>query len=78
MVSASGGMASICGVALRMALDHVLAQSVGFVVLDEPSSELNDEHAASLGGALRGQQRQVILVTHREGEEFVSDTVISL
>lgn len=78
MISASGGMASICGVALRMALDHVLAQSVGFVVLDEPSSELNDEHAASLAGALRAQQRQVILVTHREGEEFVSDTVISL
>ncbi len=78
MISASGGMASICGVALRMALDHVLSQSVGFVVLDEPSSELNDEHAASLAGALRAQQRQVILVTHREGEEFVSDTVISL
>lgn len=78
MISASGGMASICGVALRMALDSVLSQSVGFVVLDEPSSELNDEHAASLAGALRASQRQVILVTHRSGEEFVSDSVLTL
>jgi chromosome segregation ATPase len=72
MISASGGMSSICGVSLRMALDSVLSQSVGFVVLDEPSSELNDEHAASLAGALRAGDRQVILVTHRSGEEFVS------
>lgn len=78
MVTASGGMRSICGVALRLGLASILPQGTGFLVLDEPSSELNNEHAAALAGALRAQGRQVILVTHREGEEYVSDTVVRL
>lgn len=75
---ASGGQKSIMGVGLRLALASLLPQGCRFVVLDEPSAELNDEHAAALAGALRAQERQVILVTHREGDEFASDAVISL
>lgn len=78
MVCASGGQKSIVGVGIRIALATLLPQACRFVALDEPSAELNDEHAAALAGALRGQDRQVILVTHREGDEFASDAVVLL
>ncbi len=78
MVCASGGQKSIVGVGIRIALATLLPQACRFVALDEPSAELNDEHAAALAGALRGQERQVILVTHREGDEFASDAVVVL
>lgn len=78
MVCASGGQKSIVGVGIRIALATLLPQACRFVALDEPSAELNDEHAAALAGALRGQDRQVILVTHREGDEFASDAVVVL
>lgn len=78
IVCASGGQRSIIGAGLRIALATLLPQGCRFVVLDEPSAELNDEHAAALAGALRGQDRQVVLVTHREGDEFAADHVVVL
>ena len=76
--AASGGQKSIIGTALRCALPSLLPAGLGFVVLDEPSADLDTGHAAALAGALRATQRQVILVTHREGEEFLSDSVVVL
>lgn len=78
MVGASGGMKSICATGLRIGLDSLLPQGMGFMLLDEPSSELDESKAASMAGALRAQNRQVILVTHRQGEEFASDQVVVL
>lgn len=70
---ASGCQKSVIGTGIRIALDAVLSAGLGFIVLDEPSSDMDEHHAAALAGALRAQSRQVILVTHREGEEFSSD-----
>ena len=78
MLSASGGMQAISGVGMHLAMDTILPQGLGFLVLDEPSSELNDENAAALAGALKAHGRQVVLVTHRTGEEYVSDMVVTL
>lgn len=78
ILAASGGQRSIMGAGLRLALSSLLPTGLGFVVLDEPSADLNTEHAAALAGALRASNRQVILVTHREGEEFSSDAVVVL
>lgn len=75
---ASGGQKSIAGTGMRLALAELLPSALGFVVLDEPSSELNDEHSAALSGALRGAGRQVVLVTHRQGEQFNSDHLVEL
>lgn len=75
---ASGGQNSIAGVGLRLALASLLPCSLGFIVLDEPSSELDEEHAGALAAALRTQGKQVVLVTHSQGEEFVSDKVVIL
>lgn len=74
----SGGMRAICSTGVRIGMGAVQGQGLGFIVLDEPSSELNDEKAAAMSSALRATGKQIILVTHREGDEFSSDRVISL
>lgn len=74
----SGGMCQIAGTAVRLAMADLLPTGLGFVLLDEPSSELNDHYAALLAGALRTFDRQVVLVTHREGDEIAADEVIVL
>lgn len=75
---ASGGQKSIMGVGLRLALASLLPQGCRLVTLDEPSGDLNDEHAAMLTSALKSEGRQVILVTHRDGDEVMADKVITL
>lgn len=74
----SGGMAAIAGTGLKLALVELLPTAPGFLLLDEPSSELNDERAAALAGALRGRARQLVMVTHRTGEEFLADRLMEL
>lgn len=76
--AASGGQQSIMGVGLRLALASLLPQGCRLVTLDEPTGDLNDEHAAMLTSALAGQGRQVIMVTHREGDEIMADSVVTL
>lgn len=76
--AASGGQRSIIGIGLRLALASLLPQGAGLLVLDEPSAELNDEHAAALAGTLKAQGIQILLVTHREGEEFAADKTVVL
>jgi DNA repair exonuclease SbcCD ATPase subunit len=78
MVAASGGQAAIAGVGLRLSLPSVVASGSRIILLDEPSSELRDDVAAALAGALKAQDRQIILITHRQGEEFISDATIEL
>lgn len=78
ILAASGGQKAIAGVGLRVALSSLLPGVTCPVLLDEPSSELNDELAAALAGALRAVDRQVVLVTHREGEAFLSENIITL
>ena len=76
--AASGGQKSIVGTALRCALPSLLPAGLGFIALDEPSADLDTTHSAALAGALRAIERQVILITHREGEEYLSDSVVVL
>lgn len=74
----SGGMAAIAGTALKLSLGSCLPVSPGFILLDEPSSELDNDRAAALASALSTAGVQVILVTHRTGEEYVAGTVVTL
>ena len=74
----AGGLKAVAGVGLRLALASLLPSGVSLVLLDEPSAELADDTAAALAGALRATDRQVVLITHRQGEEYVSDKVVEL
>lgn len=69
----SGGMRAIAGTGLKLALSQF-----GFLLLDEASSELNNENAANLASALSGAERQVLMVTHREGEEYLAAQTIQI
>jgi ABC-type protease/lipase transport system fused ATPase/permease subunit len=71
-------MAAIAGTALKLSLGSCLPVSPGFILLDEPSSELDNDRAAALASALSTAGVQVILVTHRTGEEYVAGTVVTL
>lgn len=73
MAVVSGGMRAIAGTGLKLALSQL-----GFLILDEASSELNDANAANLAGALASSGKQVVLVTHRTGEEFIASQVLDL
>jgi DNA repair exonuclease SbcCD ATPase subunit len=74
----AGGFKAIAGVGLRLALASLLPAGMSLIVLDEPSSELRDDMAAALASVLRSQNRQIVMVTHRQGEEYTADTVIEL
>jgi DNA repair exonuclease SbcCD ATPase subunit len=78
MIAASGGQKSICGVGLRMALPSLIPGGSRLILLDEPSAALTEEMSSSLAGALKAQDRQIVLVTHRSGEEYLSDVVVTL
>lgn len=75
---ASGGMAAIAGTGLKLALAQLLPTAPGFLLLDEPSSELNDHYAGNLAAALAKQDRQMVVVTHRTGEEYSAETLVTL
>lgn len=74
--SGSGAQKAAMGVGLRLALPDALPQGVSFSVLDEPSAAMTEEVSKNLGAALRTLNRQIIVITHREGEEFSADKVV--
>jgi len=76
--AASGGQKAIMGTALKVALSQYLPQGFGFMLLDEPSSELNQEHTSMLSTALKATGQQIILVSHREADELTCDNLIEV
>lgn len=75
---ASGGQKAIMGTGLKLALSKYVPQGLGFILLDEPTSELNQEHAAMFTGAIKATGVQVVMVSHREADELEADNVVCL
>ena len=67
---ASGGERTDACIALRMALAMVLAPALSWLVLDEPTHNLDEEGIRELASVLRERipevVRQVLLITHEE------------
>jgi DNA repair exonuclease SbcCD ATPase subunit len=67
---ASGGEKSIAALCLRMAFARVLAPSLGLLILDEPTHNLDEAGTAALSEALRrgagegGAFEQIFIITH--------------
>jgi DNA repair exonuclease SbcCD ATPase subunit len=74
----SGFQRSLVGLAIRIAMSRTFYGEDHFLLLDEPTSDANDESAARIAGMLQGLGSQVIYVTHREGDAMNAGTVISL
>lgn len=73
----SGFQRSLVGLAIRIAMSRAFYGEDHFLLLDEPTSDANDENAARIAGMLQGLGSQVIYVTHREGDSVNAGTVIS-
>ncbi len=77
---ASGGERSTACLALRIAFSLVLTQNISWLVLDEPTHNLDTQGVATLANALREHLpelvEQVFIITHEEEmETAVSGTL---
>ena len=78
----SGGEKTALALSYILALNRLMASGIGFLALDEPTSELDDERRRKLmeliGGMAQGESRvvdQLIVVTHHDE---VADSVDTL
>jgi len=74
--SASGCQQEIMGVALRLALCDLFYGQSSYLMLDEASSQMNEENSAALAGILAATGKQILYVTHRMAEQTIAQNVI--
>lgn len=76
---AGGCQLEMLGVAMRLALSNVFYEDdVGFMMLDEASSQMSDDNAINLASMLASTDKQILYVTHRKTEQLSADNVITL
>ena len=75
---ASGAQKSIMAVGIQLALDTLLPDTFGALLLDEPTSQMDANHALALTQALAQSGRQIIMVSHREMDASVAQSHIHL
>lgn len=75
---ASGMQRSILGVAVKLAMSAALGSSFPVLLLDEVSAAASDENSLILTDLLAKTGQQVFLVTHREADSAVAESVLSL
>ena len=78
VISASGAQRSIMAIGIQLALDTLLPGTLGVILLDEPTADLNQEHSAVLTQALAACGRQVIMVSHREMDSSSAQGLIQV
>lgn len=76
--AASGAQKSIMSVAVQLAFDTLLPDSFGALLLDEPASQMDDTHAMAFSRMLAESGRQIIMVSHREGDAALAQAHIHL
>lgn len=74
----SGGQQTALSIALRLALINLISPSLNFLVLDEPSGNLDTDHQLMLADHLQNfSSSQLLLITHHH-DLFVSQNKIDL
>ena len=76
--SLSGGEKTILAIAFILALNRAVGSRIGFLILDEPTAELDEENRRTLVRLLRdasreGMVKQLIVVTHHEDVADMAD-----
>lgn len=74
----SGSAKSILGISVRSALRDIFAPAAGFMSLDEPSSDCDEERTASVVAAIASIRGQVLVITHEDISDGSADTIIDL
>jgi exonuclease SbcC len=81
----SGGQKVMLGIAFRIAVYSMFASDLGFMVLDEPTTMLDDDRVAcvadmleTVGQYARNAQMQLIVITHEQELARTFDHVVEL
>jgi hypothetical protein len=75
---ASGMQRAILGVAVKLAMSAALGSSFPVLLLDEISAAASDENSLILTDLLARTGQQVFLVTHRQADSAVAQSVLAL
>lgn len=75
---ASGAQKSIMSIGVQLALDLLLPDTFGALLLDEPTSQMDAERSLALTQTLAETGRQIIMVSHREMDATVAQGHIHL
>ena len=76
--AASGGQKSIMGLGVQLGLAELLPGSIGTVLLDEPTAELDQERSLALSAILPTSGNQLLVVTHRALDTSAASAVVDL
>lgn len=75
VAEASGAQEAFIGVALRIGLNKALYRGKTFIAMDEPTEAMTEENARNLVAAISGVSEQVLLVTHRETDQALANSI---
>lgn len=75
---ASGAQKSIMSLGIQLAMDTLLPDTFGALLLDEPTSQMDGEHSLAVTQALSQSGRQIVMVSHREMDASVAAAHIHL
>lgn len=78
LAAASGAQKSIMSVAVQLAFDALLPDGFGALMLDEPTSQMDEDHALALSQMLANSGRQIIMVSHRENDAALAQAHVHL
>jgi ATPase subunit of ABC transporter with duplicated ATPase domains len=56
----------------------MLPDTFGALLLDEPTSQMDDDHAMALSQMLASSGRQIIMVSHREVDSAIAQAHVHL
>lgn len=74
----SGSEKSILGISLRVALREIFAPAAGFIILDEPAADCDENRTAAVMAAVASVRGQVIMITHEELSSSSADNILDL
>lgn len=77
-VEASGAQAAFLGVSLRVGLNKALYRGNTFMAFDEPTEAMTEENARNLVAGISGEAKQVFIITHKQTDQVMSDTLIEV
>lgn len=72
----SGSAKSVFGIVLRMVLRDMFAPTAGFIILDEPFGDADQERTFAGLAALQVMENQRIVITHESYTEAAADQII--
>ena len=78
VITASGSQRSIMALGVQLALDTLLPNTLGALLLDEATADMDEAHATALTQALANSNRQVVMISHRAMDATIAQAHIDL